>query len=293
MSGSSGSDKEVRQFDDVHVGATESVECRKQKSANERNNEGIEFSEENVMGENSQAKEEQSGNDFVCDKMESQQEEEEGMEVCEESACVDDCVEQNMKEKVENISESERTCLPVESDKTAGVMESKSHIEVENEDDTPLNWDDDVEDKVSKEREDSENILKAKDDMNAGGIVQAAQVNESKSEVKKIKLKKKKKSKALNEGKGEEESGTVEKKGKKKSSRSNITVFDMMNMNELREEKMEDREMKVETKVEEVTERKVEGRVCHIFVRGKVHRIFMLEASSEVFLISVFDIDCP
>ncbi|XP_078311787.1 uncharacterized protein LOC111137341 isoform X2 [Crassostrea virginica] len=256
---SSGSDKEVRQFEDVHAGATESVECCKQKSANERNNERREPSEEIVMGENSRA-EEQSRNDFHH-KMESQQEEEEGMEACEESACVDDCVEQNMKEKVENISESERTCLPVESDKTAGVMESESHIEVENEDDTPLNWDDDVEDEFSKEREDSESRLKAKADMNAGGIVQAAQVNESKSEVKKIKLKKKKKSKALNEGKGEEEAGTVEKKGKKKSSRSNITVFDMMNMNELREEKTEEGEKKAETKVEEVTERKVEETV--------------------------------
>lgn len=235
------------------------MECCKQKSANEGNNEGRESSEEIVMGENSRA-EEKSGNDFVFDKMESQQEKEEGMEAYEESACVDDCVEQNMKKKVESISESERTCLPVESDKTAGVMESESHIEVENEDDTPLNWDDDVEDEVSKEREDSEHRLKAKEDMNAGGIVQAAQVNESKSEVKKIKLKKKKKSKALNEGKGEEEAGTVEKKGKKKSSRSNITVFDMMNMNELREEKTEEGEKKVETKVEEVTERKVEGR---------------------------------
>ena len=234
------------------------MECCKQKSANEGNNEGRESSEEIVMGES--RAEEQSGNDFVCDKMESQQEKEEGMEACEESACVDDCVEQNMKKKVESISESERTCLPVESDKTAGVMESESHIEVENDDDTPLNWDDDVEDEVSKEREDSESRLKAKEDMNAGGIVQAAQVNESKSEVKKIKLKKKKKSKALNEGKGEEEAGTVEKKGKKKSSRSNITVFDMMNMNELREEKTEEGEKKVETKVEEVTERKVEGR---------------------------------
>ena len=235
------------------------MECCKQKSANEGNNEGRESSEEIVMGENSRA-EEKSGNDFVCDKMESQQEKEEGMEAYEESACVDDCVEQNMKEKVESISESERTCLPVESDETAGVMESESQIEVENEDDTPLNWDDDVEDEVSKEMEDSESRLKAKEDMNAGGIVQAAQVNESKSEVKKIKLKKKKKSKALNEGKGEEEAGTVEKKGKKKSSRSNITVFDMMNMNELREEKTEEGEKKVETKVEEVTERKVEGR---------------------------------
>lgn len=73
--------------------------------------------------------------------------------------------------------------------------------------------------------------------------------------MKKIKLKKKKKSKVLNEGKAEEETPALEKKGKKKSTRSNITVFDMMNMHELQEDKVE---KKVETKVETVHEEKQE-----------------------------------
>ncbi|XP_056005161.1 uncharacterized protein LOC125659708 isoform X2 [Ostrea edulis] len=177
----------------------------------------------------------------------------------------EDSLNENETEKekvVEDTSESERTSVqPKEllKETVEAIKTEDQEVNMEDTDDIPLNWDDDVEESNEAEERDLAEGRKQKSGKASEESVkqevkgQVNQASEAKSESKKIKLKKmKKKSKVSNESKAEEETLSVEKKGKKKSSRSNISVFDMMNMHELQEEKKED--MKVETKVEVVPE---------------------------------------
>lgn len=289
--GTSRSDREAQQFEDGNVLSTESAESLEQKLTDgsekdrkEQHTSGKEGKSDikenedtdetrNIANDSVERVGEQSMNECICDKEEEVEEEtmEEGMEVGEGDGVNKDCVDQDKsvsveeasKEKVGILNESERISSSSERKEAGETMETgPQDKKLEDEDDTPLNWDDDVEEGI-------ENDASKESKNNHSGVktevkVQADQPSESKSEVKKIKLKKKKRGKVLNEGKGEEETPTVETKGKKKSTRSNITVFDMMNMHELQEDK--DGEKKVETKVETVHEEKREkGRLktCH------------------------------
>lgn len=277
------SDREAQQFEDCNAVSTESAESWEQKltdgsekdrkeqltSGKEGKSDIMEHEDtdeaRNIANDRVERDSEQSVNECICDKEEETMEE--GMEVSEGDVVNNDCVDQDKsvsveeasKEKVGIFNESERISLSSERKEAGETMETgPQDTKLEDADDTPLNWDDDIEvgneDGASKESKDNHSGLKTE------VKVQADQPSESKSEVKKIKLKKKKRGKVLNEGKAEEETPAVEKKGKKKSTRSNITVFDMMNMHELQEDK--DGEKKVETKVETVHEEKQEkGRL--------------------------------
>lgn len=281
--GTSRSDREAQQFEDGNVLSTESAESLEQKLTDgsekdrkEQHTSGKEGKSDikenedtdetrNIANDSVERVGEQSMNECICDKEEEVEEEtmEEGMEVGEGDGVNKDCVDQDKsvsveeasKEKVGILNESERISSSSERKEAGETMETgPQDKKLEDEDDTPLNWDDDVEEGI-------ENDASKESKNNHSGVktevkVQADQPSESKSEVKKIKLKKKKRGKVLNEGKAEEETPAVETKGKKKSTRSNITVFDMMNMHELQEDK--DGEKKVETKVETVHEEKRE-----------------------------------
>lgn len=274
------SDGEAQQFEDCSAVSTKPAESLKQKltegaekdrkeqltSGNGKEGKSEIMDHEdmdearNITNDCVERVDEQTVNEYICDKEEEKMEE--GMEVGEGDVVNNDCVDQDKsvtveessKEKVGILNESEKISSSGERKEAGETMETgPQDTKLEDEDDTPLNWDDDIEegneDDASKESKNNHSELKTE------VKVQTDQPSESKSEVKKIKLKKKKKSKVLNEGKAEEETPALEKKGKKKSTRSNITVFDMMNMHELQEDKVE---KKVETKVETVHEEKQE-----------------------------------
>lgn len=278
-----GTDREAQQFEDSNAVATKSAESLEEKltdrsenirkeqqsSGNREEGKSDRILDEdldearNVTSDHVKRNCEQSVNKYICDRKEEAVEE--GMEIDEEDVVNNDCVDQDesvsveeaSKEKVGILNESERISSHAQSEgKEASETIETGNVEGNQEDgdDTPLNWDDDIEegneDYASKESKDNDSGQKSE------VKIQADQMSEPKSEVKKIKLKKKKKSKIVNEGKVEEETPTVEKKGKKKSTRSNITVFDMMNMHELQEDKSG--EKKLETKVEKVLEEKQE-----------------------------------
>ncbi|XP_062591372.1 coiled-coil domain-containing protein R3HCC1L-like [Saccostrea cucullata] len=220
-----------------------------------------------------------------CDISESRGEEE-CMDVKEENNDLDGTSDQNkriecesnlndeeiLKEKVvEDINmaetESERTNELLEKKEEATViMETNTQDDKvdDGEDDIPLNWDDDVEE--SNENSVSKNIdtTEAKSENQDGESIHRkvkTQESEGKTEVKKIKLKKsKKKSKTSGEAKVEDETPSVEKKGKKKSTRTNITVFDMMNMHELKEDKKEEKKAEIkEQPIVDVEENVLKG----------------------------------
>lgn len=282
------SDGEALQFEDCNAVSTKPAESLKQKltegaekDRKEQLTSGNGKSEimdhedmdeaRNITNDCVERVDEQTVNEYICDKEEEKMEE--GMEVGEGDVVNNDCVDQDKsvtveessKEKVGILNESERISSSGERKEAGETMETGTQdTKQEDEDDTPLNWDDDIEegneDDASKESKNNHSELKTE------VKVQTDQPSESKSEVKKIKLKKKKKSKVLNEGKAEEETPALEKKGKKKSTRSNITVFDMMNMHELQEDKVE---KKVETKVETVHEEKQEKGIDSKHVQNK------------------------
>lgn len=286
------SDGEAQQFEDCNAVSTKPAESLKQKltegaekdrkeqltSGNGKEGKSEIMDHEdmdearNITNDCVERVDEQTVNECICNK-EEEEEMEEGMEVGEGDVVNNDCVDQDKsvsveeasKEKVGILNESEKISSSGERKEAGETMETgPQDTKLEDEDDTPLNWDDDIEegneDDASKESKNNHSELKTE------VKVQTDQPSESKSEVKKIKLKKKKKSKVLNEGKAEEETPALEKKGKKKSTRSNITVFDMMNMHELQEDKVE---KKVETKVETVHEEKQEKGIDSKHVQNK------------------------
>lgn len=285
------SDGEAQQFEDCSAVSTKPAESLEQKptggaekdrkeqltSGNRKEGKAEIMDHEdmdearNITNDHIERVDEQTVNECICDKEEEKMEE--GMEVGEGDVVNNDCVDQNksdsveeaLKEKVGILNESERISSSGERKEAGETMETgPQDTKLEDEDDTPLNWDDDIEegneDDASKESKNNHSELKTE------VKVQTDQPSESKSEVKKIKLKKKKKSKVLNEGKAEEETPALEKKGKKKSTRSNITVFDMMNMHELQEDKVE---KKMETKVETVHKEKQEKGIDSKHVQSK------------------------
>ncbi|XP_061171543.1 glutamic acid-rich protein-like [Saccostrea echinata] len=168
-----------------------------------------------------------------------------------------ECDGETLKEKIGenvNMAESESNVQNVlEKEEGATLMETNTqdgNVD-DGEDDIPLNWDDDVEEINENvgSKNTSEQKRENQDEDNNERKVKA-QESEGKTEVKKIKLKKmKKKSKTSGETKVEEETPSVEKKGKKKSTRTNITVFDMMNMHELKEDKREEKKVEVKEKL--------------------------------------------